>query len=93
MSQKPTGESCGARWAVTRPAEAAGPGPTEGGRVGVHPAVSVAPLSRQARRFVRLAHHLAFGGAIARRVAQEDTSHDPRTPKAHAQLVPASEPR
>ena len=91
MSQKPTGESCGARWAVTTPAEASGPGTTEGAPCG-HPP-GVAPLSRQARRFVRLAYHLAFGGPIARRVAQEDTSHDPRTPKAHAQLVPASEPR
>lgn len=69
MSQKPTGESCGARWAVTTPAEASGSALRKVRRVDIHPAVSVAPLSRLARRFVRLAHHLAFGGAIARRVA------------------------
>jgi len=36
MSQKPTGESCGTRWAVTMPAEASGPGTTEGAPCG-HP--------------------------------------------------------
>jgi hypothetical protein len=92
VSQKPTGESCGARWAVTTPAEASGPGTTEGAPCG-HPAVSVAPLSRQARRFVRLAHHLPSEARLRDAWPQEDTSHDPRAPKAHAQLVPASEPR
>jgi len=42
VSQKPTGESCGAWWAVTTPAEASGSALRKVRRVDIHPAVSVA---------------------------------------------------
>jgi hypothetical protein len=66
VSQKIISEPCGARLALTRPAEAAG--------FGLH---ILMPSE------ARLRHAWP----------KEDTSHDPRAPKAHAQLVPASEPR
>jgi hypothetical protein len=94
VSQKPTGESCGARWAVTTPAESFGA--RHYGRC-----AAWASTRQSVLRHCPVRPDASFGlrtilpseARLRDAWPQEDTSHDPRAPKAHAQLVPASEPR
>ena len=69
MSQKPTGESCGTRWAVTMPAEASGPGTTEGAPCGHPPGSQCCAIVPSGPTLRSACDHLAFGGVIARHVA------------------------
>jgi hypothetical protein len=93
VSQKPTGESCGAR---------GGDHACRSFWTRHYRRCAVWASTRQSvTRHCPVRPDASFGlrtilpseARLRDAWPQEDTSHDPRAPKAHAQLVPASEPR